>query len=333
MALYASHVPDLSGVWFSVSLLIVTIALYPHYSLALGERQSKRLTIYNDTGLIKWFLSGFTLRIITSILLCIVSGVFLSIFLNELTKFDWFLFILASSGAFILRNKIERTSDKEYRYPYNELRENTLAKLVASGCVTICTALAILLAKSTEPTADLIFTSHLLQEMVSISEFFGFWNDFLINNLIKSTEFKYTVLGVVLLFFKFTSGFYLLFSVLDSVTLPQQILFKSISGIEHFEKPNMHAKHSLVWATSLTIFLAIILWFPVTAKLEYLSSKRFFTENKEPIRKKAIQLIEVTVELINGEFYQPGTIDKIEKKTFDKELQVSVFSTFYSGRI
>ena len=90
MALYASHLPDLSGIWFSVSLLILTIALYPHYSLALGERQSKRLTIYNDTGLIKWFLSGFTLRIITSIFLCIVSGVFLSIFLNELTKFDWF---------------------------------------------------------------------------------------------------------------------------------------------------------------------------------------------------------------------------------------------------
>ena len=312
--------PNLNGFNFSLLGLVLTLALYPSFSLRIGEQQSRRLTIFNDNGVLKWLLSGLAIRSALAIILSVTAAFFIILFVVETPMSGWAFFIIGSSCLFWLKSVIRNKLNKEYRYPYNELRENTLAKLVASGCVTICTALAILLAKSTEPTADLIFTSHLLQEMVSISEFFGFWNDFLINNLIKSTEFKYTVLGVVLLFFKFTSGFYLLFSVLDSVTLPQQILFKSISGIEHFEKPNMHAKHSLVWATSLTIFLAIILWFPVTAKLEYLSSKRFFTENKEPIRKKAIQLIEVTVELINGEFYQPGTIDKIE--AYENSIQI-----------
>ena len=300
--------PNLNGFNFSLLGLVLTLALYPSFSLRIGEQQSRRLTIFNDNGVLKWLLSGLAIRSALAIILSVTAAFFIILFVVETPMSGWAFFIIGSSCLFWLKSVIRNKLNKEYRYPYNELRENTLAKLVASGCVTICTALAILLAKSTEPTADLIFTSHLLQEMVSISEFFGFWNDFLINNLIKSTEFKYTVLGVVLLFFKFTSGFYLLFSVLDSVTLPQQILFKSISGIEH------------LWATSLTIFLAIILWFPVTAKLEYLSSKRFFTENKEPIRKKAIQLIEVTVELINGEFYQPGTIDKIE--AYENSIQI-----------
>jgi hypothetical protein len=327
--------PNLNGFNFSLLGLVLTLALYPSFSLRIGEQQNRRLTVLNENGFFKWLLSGLAIRLTLAIIFSVITAFFVILFVVETPMSGWVFFIIGSSCLFWLKGVMRNKLNKEYRYPYNELRENTLAKLVASGCVTICTASAMLIVKSTEPTTDLIFTSHLLQEMVSISEFFGFWNDFLINKLIKSAEFKYTILGVVLLFFKFTAGFYLLFSVLDSVTLPQQILGKSISGIEHFENPNWHAKQSLVWAASLTIFLAIILWFPVTAKLEYLSSKRFFTENKEPIRKKAIQLIEVTVELINGEFYQPGTIDKIEayEKTIQIKYDASNFNTLMKKEI
>lgn len=339
MALYASNLPDLSGIWFSVSLLILTIALYPHYSLALGERQSKRLTIYNDTGLIKWFLSGFTLRIITSILLCIVSGVFLSIFLNELTKFDWFLFILASSGAFILRNKIERTSDKEYRYPYSIIRENSWAKTILSSTTAAGSVLAFLILGISEKVGASFFKSNLLQEMVSISEVFGFLNDYISINFISSGDFFLVVLGLVIFFLKYFAGYFLLFSILDCVTLPKMILWKTVSGIEFFERHDERAKHGLTWAVAITVFLSLAVWFPVTAQLEYMSSKRLITEQKEPIEKKVTELFDVAVELINGKFYEPGTIKQLEKleseiqliyddKKFKELLMVEVESAF-----
>lgn len=98
------------------------------------------------------------------------------------------------------------------------------------------------------------------------------------------------------------------------------ILWKTVSGIEFFERHDVGAKHGLTWATAITVFLSLAIWFPVTAQLEYMSSKRLITEQKEPIEKKVTELLNVAVELINGKFYEPGTIEQLEK--LESEIQL-----------
>ena len=286
IALYASHLPDLSGVVFSVSLLILTILLYPHYSLTLAERQSKRLTIYNDKGFIKWFLSGYTLRILVAISLSVLSSIFLSIFLNELTKFDWVLFILAASGAFIIRNKIVNTSDKEFRYPYSIIRENSWVKKILSCLMAAGSVLALLIMDSSTALSATIFKSNLLQEMMSLSEIFGFLNDYISIKFIGSGKFLLLIVGLILIFLKYIAGYFLLLSITDCLTLPRMILWKTVSGVEFFERHDAGAKHGLTWAAAITVFLSLAVWFPVTARLEYMSSKRLITEQKKSIEKK-----------------------------------------------
>ena len=320
IALYASRLPELSGVVFSVSLLILTILLYPHYSLTLAERQSKRLTIYNDKGFIKWFLSGFTLRIFVAISFSVLSGIFLSIFLNELTKFDWVLFILAATGTFTVRNKIVNTSDKEFRYPYSTIRENSWVKKILSCLMAAGSVLALLIMDNSTALSATIFQSNLLQEMMSLSEIFGFFNDYISMQFIGSGKFLLLIVGVFLIFLKYITGYFLLLSITDCLTLPRMILWKTVSGIEFFERHDAGAKHGLTWATAITVFLSLAIWFPVTAQLEYMSSKRLITEQKEPIEKKVTELLNVAVELINGKFYEPGTIEQLEK--LESEIQL-----------
>jgi hypothetical protein len=168
--------PNLNGFNFSLLGLVLTLALYPSFSLRIGEQQNRRLTVLNENGFFKWLLSGLAIRLTLAIIFSVITAFFVILFVVETPMSGWVFFIIGSSCLFWLKGVMRNKLNKEYRYPYNELRENTLAKLVASGCVTICTASAMLIVKSTEPTTDLIFTSHLLQEMVSISEFFGFWN-------------------------------------------------------------------------------------------------------------------------------------------------------------
>ena len=310
----------LSGLAFSVSLLVITISLYPHYSLLIAEKQSKRLSIYNDKGLIKWLLSGFTLRIISSIFLAILSAIFLSLFLNELDKFDWAVFILAASTAFLLQDKIRKTSVKEFRYPYSTIRENSWVKKILSCVSAASSVLALLFYKEPQAVGITSFNSNLLQEMVSISEILGFFNNYISVNFIAADNILFVIIGLSILFVKYYTGYFILFSITDCLRLPRTTLWKTISGIEFFERKHRRPTHALTWATAITVFLSLAIWLPATAQLEYISNKRVITQKKQPIEQKVTELLEVAVELINGKFYEPGTIEKLE--SLEGEIQL-----------
>ena len=193
----------------------------------------------------------------------------------------------STSGAFILRNKIERTSDKEFRYPYSIIRENSWAKTILSSTTAAGSVLAFLFLGISENVGASFFKSNLLQEMVSLSEVFGFLNDYISVNFISSGDFLLVVVGLILIFLKYFTGYFLLFSILDCVTLPKMILWKTVSGIEFFERRDEYAKHGLTWAVAITVFLSLAVWFPVTAQLEYMSSKRLIT-TKDQLKKRLL---------------------------------------------
>jgi hypothetical protein len=320
LAVYGTLLTELDGLIFSTTALAITLSLYPCFSLRIAEQQSRRLTIFNDKGLIKWVLSGLALRLIFAISLSAASSFYLILSITELPQLAWAPFVLISSILFLIRKFLQRISQAEYRYPYNSIRENAWTKAIGSLLIASATTVTLVTTASDNEAIAQVYKSNLLQEIVSFSEIFGFLNDQIVNELVKSPQLKIALIGVVLLLIKLSSVFYLLFSISDGFTLPRPVVWKCVSGVEHFEKSNSHAKYGLAWATSLAVFLSITLWFPVTAKLEYLSSKRFITENKEPIREKADQLFEVAVELINGDFYHPGTIDKI--KALETSIQL-----------
>jgi hypothetical protein len=50
--------PNLNGFNFSLLGLVLTLALYPSFSLRIGEQQNRRLTVLNENGFFKWLLSG-----------------------------------------------------------------------------------------------------------------------------------------------------------------------------------------------------------------------------------------------------------------------------------
>ena len=42
--------PNLNGFNFSLLGLVLTLALYPSFSLRIGEQQNRRLTVLNENG-------------------------------------------------------------------------------------------------------------------------------------------------------------------------------------------------------------------------------------------------------------------------------------------
>ena len=86
--------------------------------------------------------------------------------------------------------------------------------------------------------------------MMSLSEIFGFFNDYISMKFIGSGKFLLLIVGVILIFLKYIAGYFLLLSITDCLTLPRMILWKTVSGIEFFERHDAGAKHGLTWATS-----------------------------------------------------------------------------------
>ena len=122
--------------------------------------------------------------------------------LRPADELDWALFILAATGTLIVRNKIVITSDKEFRYPYSTIRENSWVKKILSCLMAAGSVLALLIMDNSTALSATIFQSNLLQEMMSLSEIFGFFNDYISMQFISSGKFLLLIVGVFLIFLK-----------------------------------------------------------------------------------------------------------------------------------
>lgn len=319
---YISHqLHEVGGLMASLLILVFSLLLFPSISLKLAERHSKSLTVFKNDGLLKKLLSGLFLRIVISISVAVSATLALIIFLAETDFSFWVLAIFSSTISLSVQQKLNSATDKEFRFPFGILRENALSKGIAS-ILGATGYLLYLVFWSGEAEASPIYESHFIQEMISLSKIFGIFNDQIIESIFISDSFMVWLVGAIFLIIKSFTGFYLSLSLSDLFVLPANISTKSIAPIKYFEDQDLSGKNFFLWAVCITIFTTIVFWLPTTARIEFALSQRHITKNAvplvenvaTPLRESIIEIaeiIEVAVEIINGETYRPGTLTKV----------------------
>ena len=317
--LYVSStvIPFMTGFWFSIFLLVLAIMLFPAFSFGIAERQIKKLIVLQDSGFIKTFLKGDLLRTVFSIVLSIISAVWLALVLIEITQITWVIIGITSIFfEFVRRGMIRKISMQEYKYPFSSLRSTRWTKVCLSLLVTVLSIYYI------DPSAVSIpeqVKSNSLKELLHIVELSSI-DDFLVNHFLDSSNIPLKMVGLFLLIIKHFPGVYLIFSMFDVAVYPKSILLKSIFPIKYFEHETVPTGNHLAWPIAIFIFFIMLIWLPGSAKLEFLAGENPVISklSKRLIEKVEEELVEA--ELINGNYYEPGTIDQVE--SIEAQLQI-----------
>ena len=328
--LYVSStvIPFMTGFWFSIFLLVLAIMLFPAFSFGIAERQIKKLIVLQDSGFIKTFLKGDLLRTVFSIVLSIISAVWLALVLIEITQITWVIIGITSIFfEFVRRGMIRKISMQEYKYPFSSLRSTRWTKVGLSLLVTVLSIYYI------DPSAVSIpeqVKSNSLKELLYIVELSSI-DDFLVNHFLDSSSIPLKIVGLFLLIIKHFPGVYLIFSMFDVAVYPKSILLKSIFPIKYFEHETVPTGNHLAWPIAIFIFFIMLIWLPGSAKLEFLAGENPVISklSKRLIEKVEEELVEA--ELINGNYYEPGTIDQVE--SIEAQLQIEYDDSAFRAQL
>jgi hypothetical protein len=321
IAYLSLNLKELNGLSVSLLTLSLMILLFPSISLKIAERHSKRLMVFSDIGLLKSLLSGLTLRVISAFILSLSSSVLLLIFMSEASISVWTIILACGVLSVVPNSLFKKTTEKEFKFPFSSLRNHYGSNKIASA---VGTWICLIYLYLQQPTFDEIGTykSHTLQELITFSSLLGVFDDQLIQVFFSAQSTFIWSIGCAILFIKYFFGILLVLTVSDIFTLPSNILMKSVSSIKFFDDPVNHSKYALLWAVCITIYFAMVIWIPSTARIEYSMTQRHVTNTIAPVVEKIskpisdkiveiIEIIDVSVEMINGKYYKPGTIDQL----------------------
>lgn len=321
VAYLSLNLKELDGFKVSLLTLSLMILLFPSISLQIAERHSKRLMVFSDIGLLRSLLSGLTLRIVSGFVLSLCSTVLLLIFMSEASIFIWIIILACGVLSAATNLFFKQTIEKEFKFPFSVLRNHYGSNKITSALGSFTCLMYLYLQ---QPAVDEIGTykSHALQELVTFSSLLGIFDDQLVQIFFLAQSTFIWSIGFAVIFIKYFFGILLVLTVSDIFTLPSNILMKSISSIKFFDDPVNHSKYALELAVCITIYFAMVIWIPSTARIEYSMSQRHVTNTIAPLVEKVsipisekiveiIELIDVSVEMINGKYYKPGTIGQL----------------------
>ena len=300
-----------NGLIFSCVTLLLSAVLFGPISFTVAKGQYKRFIIFQESGRLKSHISGIFIRSAIAIPLSIFGALLVILMISELTDFAWFLIFSSLLAYSWVHSNFVYLFKKEHKYPFSILSPVAFAKVIMSAALAMMLVIADLSGISVLNTvADV--KSNLFQEMISAASLIGFSGDYLVELMLASEIPFWAVLGALLFVIRVFSTLYLLFSLMDWVYIPVKEFNKVVMPIKVFDTRDIEPKSYLFWTSGIFSFLTLTLWIPFFANVEFNLKNRPVTQKILPITTELRQLIDVAVELIAGEYYQPGTIAAVQ---------------------
>ena len=318
-------IQQVNGLIFSIILLFIFAALFGPIALGIAKKQYERFIFFRKGGFLKSF-SGIFFRTVKAGILAIIYTLVLAVTVLEFSNLAWLIIFINLLLVEWLHCNVGRFAQREFKYPLSTLYRIAWSKWGLSAILAFILVTFDILGLETF-TLPKDVPSHLLQEAISTIELLDAFGKYLADSMLDAKEFLWTLAGASIYFIKAFLGLYSLLSVLDWVYIPLKEFGKVVLPIKDFDSKNVPAKNYLSATFGGAVCLTMIAWLPVTNHLEQFLSNRLITEKVIPIKDKIV----ASVEVVDGDFYEPGTIEKLE--VLEEILNVSYNDTEYRKRL
>lgn len=321
--------PSLGGFTFSLIFLFITLLLFFPIGLRQAKRGYSKVWAFEEKGTFFSLLGATWFRITLSFLLAIITATAFVVTLAEVsTNLVFTIFLFVPLYVYVHQIAANKFKPEIIFYPLNIINTSHLTSrlLCLLGFII---PLIINLNFGFETERSVIFNSSTLNEAVALAKLLEIFNDVALEvaaDIFKSQELF--ILLKAIIFLKYVGFLWALFLLYELAYLPFDEHKKTVLHLKFFKSEKITSQIYQWKFIAFLVFGIIVFWIPTSANLENRLSNRPLSIQTEKIETSLNEFIEKLVELIDEQFYEPGTVKKI--KLLEEKISQSYDSTDFN---
>lgn len=327
--------PNIQGFLFSLLLLILTFLLLFPIGLRYAKKGYNKIWSYDEDGFVFLLMGSAWLRICLSFFWSVTAASSFLLVLAESSTYlvlAVFLFVPIYIYSFNFFGK--KLRPEVSFYPLNIIHTAHLTSkiLCFSG---ILVPILLYLVFKLDLNRSFLSNSNLLNEALALSSLFSLVSE-KSQSLAQDLNYQTLFLGILFVnYLKYIGFFAALFLLYELSYLPTTELKKSFLHLKFFRQEKINLKSYQLKFIAFSVFGIVILWFPLMANFEQTLKDRPVSKYSKPIENYVENITEISVEIINDQYVEVGTIAKARelRKKIAEGYNLEEFNKVYNAEL